>query len=314
MKSESLTELKSRFEKVNRFLEVVYDKQIRLSQLLIAQGESLDQIAKWQKNKEWLQNFLTGFETKLTTSLTQTLSKRSVKILNNYYGLTATEDKRIDQIAATFGISVSQAENELRKTVSFLRTQKGREFIETAIHSASKTAHYITVELGNASYIWTGTIWIEANTFISPPDGIVRKLNSCIAAKIQHEDNTISDTQEILDRARAARDTLQYSRAISLARRVLELEHDNLAAAAILSSALRANGKPQQALLETEAFRDTDYSPLLTSRAAALCDLKRWEEAKKTIGRCLAISKSETAFSVVNRIKSERPDLYEKED
>ncbi|MCB0226529.1 MAG: hypothetical protein KDI02_22745, partial [Anaerolineae bacterium] len=63
-----------------------------------------------------------------------------------------------------------------------------------------------------------------------------------------------------------------------------------------------------------EAFRDTNYSPLLTSRAAALCDLKRWEEAKKTIGRCLVISKNETAFSVVNRIKAERPDLYEKEE
>lgn len=314
MKSESLTELKSRFEKVNRFLEVVYGKQTRLSQLLIAQRESLDQIAKWQQNEEWLRNFLTGFETRLITSLTKTMPKQSVKILSDYYGLNANENKRIDEIAATFGISVTQTENELRKTISFLRTQKGREVIETAVHSASKTAHYISVELENTNYIWTGNTWIEANTFINPPDGIVRKLNSCIAAKIQHEDNTISNTQEILDRARTARDTLQHSRAISLARRVLELEHDNLAAAAILSSALRANGKPQQALLETEAFRDTNYSPLLTSRAAALCDLKRWEEAKKTIGRCLVISKNETAFSVVNRIKAERPDLYEKEE
>jgi hypothetical protein len=58
-------------------------------------------------------------------------------------------------------------------------------------------------------------------------------------------------------------------------------------------------------------FLPTDNGPLLTSRAAAFCDLGRWEEARRSVGRALAISGgSEEAFMVVKRIKQHRPDLY----
>ena len=58
------------------------------------------------------------------------------------------------------------------------------------------------------------------------------------------------------------------------------------------------------------ALQSLPYPVLLTSRAAALCDLGIWEEAKKTVGRSLAISKSAEAYNVVNRIKAAKPDLY----
>jgi hypothetical protein len=35
-----------------------------------------------------------------------------------------------------------------------------------------------------------------------------------------------------------------------------------------------------------------------------LCDLKRWEAAKRTIGYALASEESEEAFSVIRRIKA----------
>jgi hypothetical protein len=38
--------------------------------------------------------------------------------------------------------------------------------------------------------------------------------------------------------------------------------------------------------------------------------MKRWEEAKKPIGRALAIGEGAEAFSVMRRIKANRPDLY----
>jgi len=58
-------------------------------------------------------------------------------------------------------------------------------------------------------------------------------------------------------------------------------------------------------------FRDANDHVLLTTRAAALCDLGRWEEAKRTVGRSLAIESSDEAFSVARRIKAARPDLYD---
>ena len=64
----------------------------------------------------------------------------------------------------------------------------------------------------------------------------------------------------------------------------------------------------------TAPFMPSDNPALLTTRAAALCDLRRWEEAKTTIGRALAILRGEShkaeAFAVVRRIKANRPDLY----
>ena len=52
------------------------------------------------------------------------------------------------------------------------------------------------------------------------------------------------------------------------------------------------------------------HVPLLTTRAAAYCDLKLWEQAKKIIGKALAIEESEEAFMVVKRIKAARPEIY----
>jgi predicted Zn-dependent protease len=159
-------------------------------------------------------------------------------------------------------------------------------------------------------YIWTGTDWCDAETFLTPPLVIVRKLNRLLEQELRSEDTAISDTSILIRRASAARDALQYDRAEALTRRALELSPGNCAALAVLCSVLRAQGRPQQALDETEVFRQEPHPPLLTSRAAAFCDLKRWKEAKQEIGRALAIEKSEEAFNVVHRIKAERPDLY----
>ena len=68
--------------------------------------------------------------------------------------------------------------------------------------------------------------------------------------------------------------------------------------------------RPEEALIATERARATGYLPLLTSRAAALCDLESWEDAKAELSRVLAVGKSPEAFAVVRRIKASRPDLY----
>jgi tetratricopeptide (TPR) repeat protein len=128
--------------------------------------------------------------------------------------------------------------------------------------------------------------------------------------ELEREDLLISDVQSLLEKASSARDIDQLDRAEKLTRRVLKLSPSHLGALAILCSTLRAIGNPQQALKETNYYRRSNYAPLITSRAAAYCDLKQWESAKKEIGYALAIQTSEEAFNVVKRIKAVRPDLY----
>jgi len=61
----------------------------------------------------------------------------------------------------------------------------------------------------------------------------------------------------------------------------------------------------------TEGLKHLSSPVLLTTRAAALCDLERWEEAKRAVGAALAMGKGDPeAFNVVSRIKSNRLDLY----
>lgn len=172
------------------------------------------------------------------------------------------------------------------------------------------TTDSVTVELEGKSYVWNGSAWYEATTFLKPPIMIIAKLNNCLSDTLEEKDENLADIHLLIERAVNARNWLQYSRSEKLARRILKLEPSSQPALAILCAALRARGFPQEALAETDDYKGLPYPALLTSRAAALCDLGRWEEAKKTVGRSLAISNSEEAHSVVNRIKAAKPDLY----
>ncbi len=159
-------------------------------------------------------------------------------------------------------------------------------------------------------YIWTGSDWYEATTCLTPPASLIRALNAEIALALQQQDHSITEVPELISTACAARDAGQHSRAELLIRRALAKEPGNLAARVVLSSTLRARGYPEQALAETNALRSANHPALHTTRAAALCDLGQWEEAKREIGRALAISSDEESFSVVRRIKAAAPELY----
>jgi hypothetical protein len=51
-------------------------------------------------------------------------------------------------------------------------------------------------------------------------------------------------------------------------------------------------------------MKDMDYAPLLVARAAAFCDLERWQEALVTITRARAVGAGKLATQVARRIKS----------
>lgn len=174
-----------------------------------------------------------------------------------------------------------------------------------------------TVQFKGNKYIWDGTYWYDSKTFAHPPDLITKELNDRLANDVESEDTltsllSIIDNRphELVQRASILRDKGQLLRAEKQIRLVLDFRPGNSAALAVLCSILRARGKPQQALNETDQWKRESYPELLTSRAAALCDLKRWDEAKYEVGRALAIKPSQEAFNVANRIKAKRPDLY----
>ena len=173
-----------------------------------------------------------------------------------------------------------------------------------------KVTKQIQVELDGQNYIWDGRKWYGAKSYEEPPAIIAQKLNSLSKKSFSEEDSEIHDLSKLVKLAAAAREAQQFERAEKLVRRVLKIEPYNEAAMAVLCAVLRGRGLPKQALAETEQFRKTDHVPLLTSRAAALCDLKRWEEAKRVIAKAHAIRADEETFAVINRIKSKKPELY----
>lgn len=174
------------------------------------------------------------------------------------------------------------------------------------------------VELDGKIFIWNTQTWFGKENSIVPPKAIIHMLNSLLEDILEREDDNISDLNQLLKRAREARDSLQYRRGQKLARRVISIVPSHLGALSVLCSCLRSSGHAQQAIDETDGFDSSRYSPLLTSRASALCDLERWEEAKELISRAFAIGigsdSKAIASSVIDRIKNMRPDLYNIDD
>jgi hypothetical protein len=194
------------------------------------------------------------------------------------------------------------------------------------------------VNLDGRTYVWDGRAWCDAETYLTPPDSVLSKLNRCLPYRPKRQRMRPSRSRRtpmgapatsrrvartrgkpgprdervvrLLAQARRARRKGDLRRADAIVREALECSPGNLAALAMLCSVLRARRRPAQALKETDPYRTEADAPLLTSRAAAYCDLGRWGSAKREIARALAMNDSEQAMSVMRRIKAARPDLY----
>ena len=92
--------------------------------------------------------------------------------------------------------------------------------------------------------------------------------------------------------------------------------HESALVKVVQERYLRRCNKPAEALEVADRFSKDRYPPILTSRAAALCDLDRWEEGLKQIRQVLAIFHATgndpgEALSVFGRIKADKPHLLE---
>lgn len=160
-------------------------------------------------------------------------------------------------------------------------------------------------------YKWTGSSWYDATDNMKPPLGVIARLNALIAGDLKAEDEKITDPDELVERAKQAQAGVQMQRALELSQRALKLRPTHFGTAAVVCSILRKRNRPDEALLIADRFRDSEYPPLLTSRAAALCDLERWDEALKQIRQVLAISNGASeALAVYSRIKAGAPSLF----
>ena len=175
-----------------------------------------------------------------------------------------------------------------------------------------------TIRYDNRTYAWTGKRWVDIETFTSPPAIIVDQLDAILLPILFEEDDTISDVQKLIDRAKDAKTQAQYSRAEGLARKALQLSPDHPGALAVLCSCLRLLNRPEEALKASELHKMVEYPPVILTRAAALCDLGRWEDAMIEVRKVLAISKKHSSWGysniqadrIINRIKAIRPDLF----
>lgn len=166
------------------------------------------------------------------------------------------------------------------------------------------------------TFEWNGRAWVDVATFLRAPAEVAGRLRKLAAPELRAADDAITDFDGLLSAATSAKAVRDLARAERLITRALELRPSHEGALCVLSSLRREQGDPQRALSETaEVGSRSRYAPLLTTRAAALCDLQRWEDAKQLMGVVLGIGNpSPEAWKVVERIKAARPELYARPD
>ena len=172
-----------------------------------------------------------------------------------------------------------------------------------------------TITMNGKPYIWDGSRWYGAMDYLEPPAAIICQLNALMADQFAAEDEAVTEPQEQLSLAHRAQKAGQIGRALRFAHRAFQARPDDAGTAAVLSSILRKAQRPEEALEVGDRFRASSYRPILTSRAAALCDLERWDEALQQIRQVFAIDKgkgSEEALLVWHRIVAAAPELLDK--
>ena len=170
------------------------------------------------------------------------------------------------------------------------------------------------VTLNGKTYMFNGKNWLGSD-YMVPPVSLIPELNRLAADQFAHEGSQTKSYQELMDMATKLRDAGQLERALKAARKAIEMQPDDAAPVSVCCSILRMMRRPDEALTVADNFlKDGSmYRPLLTSRAAALADLDRYNEALKQIRQVIAISGGkggEEAMAVWSRIKAEAPELF----
>ena len=154
-----------------------------------------------------------------------------------------------------------------------------------------KTDDQIDLQHDGRQYRWTERTGFVDEHWQHPPQVIQRVLMKKLEAILADSDLLISNAPLAVRRAVKAKSQAHYTRAERLARHALSLDPQSETAAAVLSSALRAQNRAKEALVVTGRFLPSDNTALLTTRAAAFLDVGDVGAADRLARRAWAVAK-----------------------
>jgi tetratricopeptide (TPR) repeat protein len=160
-------------------------------------------------------------------------------------------------------------------------------------------------------YFLSSEGFYDAQTFLKPPEAVQQHLKAVYAQELRDLIGREHNSACLLKYSGIVKRLGHLDLALTIAERVSVLEPQNGFAVARASSILRAKGQPEKALHMTKRVPDREQgAAVLTTRAAALCDLGRWHEALTVVRRALALLRGCTkieateALSVLGRIQA----------
>lgn len=165
----------------------------------------------------------------------------------------------------------------------------------------------LKVSIDGTEYTWSETHGVLGPNQLAPPLNVRNKVLAAIQDQIAERDEALDDPTKLVEHARRAKEQGQYRRAIRLATKALELNAAATNAAAVMSSSFRKIHEPELALEITSRFASSRNHAVLCTRAAAMADLERFEEAFPLADQAYAASggKSEEVRGLYRRFESE---------
>ncbi len=146
----------------------------------------------------------------------------------------------------------------------------------------------IEIVVDGKTYKWFEKGGITDARYVTPPQVEAEKVRLALAPHVKKFDLEVKDPSELLQRATRAKNDNWHARCLWIADHMLALDPGNESAAVMQSSALRDLGRAEDAVAATEPFERSGGCALLTTRAAALLDVGRRDEAIRCAKRAWA--------------------------
>jgi len=169
----------------------------------------------------------------------------------------------------------------------------------------------VEIEFEKIVYVYRDGSWFDKKSFQAPPYVTIKKLEVLLNDSMDDDISSSTDISQLSVRQHDAKQADNTKLAIRIAERILEIQPGRLRTIASLSSLYRKELNSEKALEITEPYKDSENAPIQCSRAAALCDRQKWEEAKMHLDRSFKLQyHNPEGWSVRRRIEKECPGLY----
>ena len=169
------------------------------------------------------------------------------------------------------------------------------------------------LEWDDRKYFLSNGAFYDAKTFLRASTAIADQLRCIYRQRQQQVCQTVRSVALLIKYAREAKELGSLKLAEELTERALATEPRNPYAIALLSSVFRNQGQPRKAVEIINDLPETcQTAAVLTSRAAALCDLGMSAEAERIIRKVLYILRdaprieATEAFAVLRRARQSR--------